>query len=223
MTRITITRRQLYDQVWSTPMMQLSKTYGLSDVGLAKLCKRHNIPRPPRGYWAKLEFGHRTKKIALPDPHDDYELMHYEPKDSSVCDSDLDMAVKEAAAAEKLSEARIEVADTLRGAHELVSQANQEFAAAKKDEDGFLELPAKATLKIHVSKGQLRRTLRIMDALLKALNERGYASSLGLVQSNSHSPESIQEVQRQVPEFSGTDYKRPPDANMWRCIVPCPK
>ena len=43
----TITRKQLYDKVWSTPMTAIAKEYGLSDVGMAKLCKRHEIPRPP--------------------------------------------------------------------------------------------------------------------------------------------------------------------------------
>ena len=54
---IRLTRQELYDQVWSTPMRKLATLYGLSDVGLAKICESHNIPRPPRGYWAKKEFG----------------------------------------------------------------------------------------------------------------------------------------------------------------------
>jgi hypothetical protein len=45
-----ITRRDLYDEVWATPMLNLAKKYGLSDVGMAKLCRRHNIPLPGRGY-----------------------------------------------------------------------------------------------------------------------------------------------------------------------------
>ena len=42
-------RSELYRLVWQTPMMHLAKTYGLSDVGLAKIRRKHNIPRPPRG------------------------------------------------------------------------------------------------------------------------------------------------------------------------------
>ncbi len=43
---IKISRSQLYDQVWSVPMWTLAKKYGLSDVGLSKICKKHDIPRP---------------------------------------------------------------------------------------------------------------------------------------------------------------------------------
>ena len=49
----TINRKELYKKVWEMPITQLSKEYGLSDVGLAKICKKHNVPRPPRGYWAR--------------------------------------------------------------------------------------------------------------------------------------------------------------------------
>ena len=46
-TSVELTRKQLYDRVWKTPMRTLAKEFGLSDVGLAKICRKHNIPRPP--------------------------------------------------------------------------------------------------------------------------------------------------------------------------------
>jgi hypothetical protein len=48
-----ITREELYEAVWSEPIHQLSKALGISDVGLAKVCKKLNVPVPGRGYWAK--------------------------------------------------------------------------------------------------------------------------------------------------------------------------
>ena len=57
---MTIDRQTLYEQVWTTPMSRLSQTYGMFDVGLAKICKQHCIPRPPRGYWAKKSNGKVT-------------------------------------------------------------------------------------------------------------------------------------------------------------------
>lgn len=49
--------RPLYSRVWSTPMSKLARELDISDVGLAKACRRHSIPRPPRGYWARLAAG----------------------------------------------------------------------------------------------------------------------------------------------------------------------
>ena len=50
-------RDSLYEEVWATPMAKLAKQYGISDVGLAKVCRKLAIPVPGRGYWAKKEAG----------------------------------------------------------------------------------------------------------------------------------------------------------------------
>jgi hypothetical protein len=36
---IRLTREELYEKVWSRPMRSLAKEWGISDVGLAKICK----------------------------------------------------------------------------------------------------------------------------------------------------------------------------------------
>jgi hypothetical protein len=54
------TRQQLYELVWSGPMTTLAKTLAISGVGLAKACRRGDIPVPPRGYWARLNAGPRA-------------------------------------------------------------------------------------------------------------------------------------------------------------------
>jgi hypothetical protein len=58
-------RQKLFDEVWSTPVTKLAKAYGLSDVGLRKICVALNVPLPPRGYWAKLAAGKKVPKAAL--------------------------------------------------------------------------------------------------------------------------------------------------------------
>src|SRR5262245_25765190 len=62
-----LTRKELYDKVWAAPLRKISATHGISDVGLAKICRRHNIPIHGRGYWVKREFGHATTQTPLPD------------------------------------------------------------------------------------------------------------------------------------------------------------
>ena len=67
----TLTRQELYDLVWSTPMTKLAESFGLSDVGLAKICDRHRVPTPPRGYWAKKDAGKKVKQtifVNVDDP-----------------------------------------------------------------------------------------------------------------------------------------------------------
>lgn len=51
------TRKELYDLVWSKPMTKVAAELGVSDVALHKVCKKHRVPAPGRGYWAKLAAG----------------------------------------------------------------------------------------------------------------------------------------------------------------------
>lgn len=60
------TRQQLYELVWSGPMTTLARSLAISGVGLAKACRRSDIPVPPRGYWARLNAGQRMVRTPLP-------------------------------------------------------------------------------------------------------------------------------------------------------------
>jgi hypothetical protein len=62
-----LTREQLYDLVWSEPMQRLSKQIGISDVAIAKHCRKIGVPVPERGYWNKLQAGQKVTKTALPE------------------------------------------------------------------------------------------------------------------------------------------------------------
>jgi hypothetical protein len=60
-----LSRKKLYDLVWSEPIKTLSARFGISDVSLKKTCARAEIPTPDRGYWAKREGGKKTLRAAL--------------------------------------------------------------------------------------------------------------------------------------------------------------
>jgi len=62
----TFTRGELFELVWSAPTRTIAKQLGISDVGLAKACRRADLLLPPRGYWAKLAAGKRVNKPELP-------------------------------------------------------------------------------------------------------------------------------------------------------------
>ena len=62
----TFYRQELFDLVWSEPTRTIAKRLGISDVGLAKACRRADLLLPPRGYWAKLAAGKTVKKPQLP-------------------------------------------------------------------------------------------------------------------------------------------------------------
>jgi len=60
-------RDVLYEELWTQPMQKLAAKYGISDVGLAKACRKLRLPLPGRGYWAKKSAGKKVpKRPALP-------------------------------------------------------------------------------------------------------------------------------------------------------------
>jgi hypothetical protein len=48
-------------------MSRLAEQYGISDNGLAKICRRDDIPYPPRGYWTKHAAGKAHERTPLPE------------------------------------------------------------------------------------------------------------------------------------------------------------
>ncbi len=69
-----LSREALYELVWTTPATKLAAQMGISDVAFAKRCKKLNIPRPARGYWAKLAAGRTPAKKPLPASVEDMLL-----------------------------------------------------------------------------------------------------------------------------------------------------
>lgn len=67
-------RSELYDRIWSTPASKIADELGISGSRIAVICRRHGIPTPPRGYWAKWTVGKHLPRTPLPQPEADYEL-----------------------------------------------------------------------------------------------------------------------------------------------------
>jgi len=63
-----ISRKELYEMVWSEPMLKVGARFSVSSSYMARVCTMLNVPRPERGYWAKRKVGKAPKKLALPPP-----------------------------------------------------------------------------------------------------------------------------------------------------------
>ena len=60
-------REELYEKVWKTPVRILAREYGVSDVAIAKTCRKLHIPLPGIGYWSK-KAAHRPVEPRPPLP-----------------------------------------------------------------------------------------------------------------------------------------------------------
>lgn len=67
----TVSRQDLFDQVWSKPMRALAAEYGVSATHLKSICVSLDIPVPIQGHWNKVAAGKPVApKPALPDAGD---------------------------------------------------------------------------------------------------------------------------------------------------------
>ncbi|MGH9896369.1 MAG: hypothetical protein ACREA0_31120, partial [bacterium] len=79
MPKQNLTRRVMYHLVWSKPMTKVAEEFGISDVALKKICQKHRVPTPPRGYWAKKEAGKPVSQVRFhetADPQDEHIIIH---------------------------------------------------------------------------------------------------------------------------------------------------
>lgn len=60
------TREEIYRDVWSEAATHVAKRYGISGSMLARICTQLDVPRPPRGYWARPLQSREGLKRGLP-------------------------------------------------------------------------------------------------------------------------------------------------------------
>jgi len=190
----TLTREVLYERVWKTPITRLAKDLGVTYTDLAKLCERHGVPRPSAGYWSQMANGKTVEKGPLPSCSNESlatitlgkviftkcETPRRELK--TLASTFFDPEIGALAERESTEHERIVPSSTLRAPHPLVKRTLQGFAIAAKDrvfgkEPVLWSHPVddKNCLDVEVSKEQINRATCIMDALIKGLEDRGYA------------------------------------------------
>jgi|SRR5579885_177955 len=174
---IEVTRQDLYDQVWSMPVSRACRLYGLSDVGLAKICDEWDIPRPPRGYWAKKRNGKRVgQKKLKPIEEGNPVIFSYKPGPPQEAGEKRPPTESEKQRAfENRAENRIAVPEQLTEPHPLVARTDKSIRSARPDESGISRPKASRCIDVAVSPAQIDRALRILDAVVKALEARGMA------------------------------------------------
>jgi len=187
-----ISRQELFEQIWDTPISLLSKKYGISDVGLAKICKRMEIPRPPRGYWNKLKVGKAPPKPQL-GPKSDSGL-----EQIVITPTPENLRVETSTKRLEL----IPVPDILANPHPLTKKSHAALTRGKRDDRGLVQPRGNICLDIHVSRACIDRACRIMDALIKALESRGYSVAV----SDMEDPKTIVSVNGESLEI-GIDEK----------------
>lgn len=164
-----IDRNALDDLVWKEPISTLAKTYGYSDVGFSKLCRKLDIPLPGRGHWARTNAGQKIRQPPLT------AAKHHHQSQFRL--SPLTQEQLQEVAVKRKQEASIResISVTAEGMspdrlHPLALQAKQRL----KQKDGWsdhksLRSAPREVLDIEVTKDAIDRAVQIASLLLHEL------------------------------------------------------
>ena len=159
---ITYRRSELYAEVWKEPVRTVARRYGVSDVALRKVCLKLGVPLPGRGHWARLRVGQESRRPPLP------RLLDGAPSEI------VTHKWKPRAAPPQTEPAGppIVVPAKLHNPHQLISEASR-LLRGRKPHEGLVGCWSTRCLDIAVAPASLGRALRIMNALIRALEKRG--------------------------------------------------
>ncbi len=161
--KITFQRKSLYEEVWSVPKKKLTKKLGITYYHLTKICDELNIPTPPLGYWKKLKHNKKVKKPPLPkEGPESYTL-----KKKDLINSDIHELLPK-----KVKE--ITVKKHLRNPHPIVRATHNQLKEREVDRYKRLEPRGEGFLDVSVSQDNLKRALRIMDAIIRELERQNF-------------------------------------------------
>lgn len=164
-----LTREALYALVWSEPMLKVSARYGVSSSYMARVCTLLNVPRPERGYWAKLEVGKAPPIPSLPDARPGDELMW------SRDGQDIKAVRLPPRPPSTTTQKRPKSAAPRPSQHSLIIGAKAHLEAGRLSYEGNYLKPAKRNLvDLAVSKTGLDKALSFATELFLSLEDKGH-------------------------------------------------
>lgn len=164
-----LTREALYALVWSEPMLKVAARYGVSSSYLARVCTRMNVPRPERGYWAKLAVGKAQEQPPLPDAQPGDELVWSREGDN------IQVARPLPKPPDRAVQKRVMTAAPRPGQHPLINGAKALFEAGRLSYDvGYLKPAKKLLLDLAVTKTGLDKALSFANQLFLSLEDSGH-------------------------------------------------
>lgn len=161
-----VSRETLYTQVWAMPMTTLGKEYGVSSSYLARICTRLNVPRPERGYWAKLAVGKTIEQPVLPVARPEDELEWCKEGVSQKIRKSLPVAPSKKLRKTARTSPRLSL-------HRLINGAKAHFVVGRKSDEGYLKPNKKLLADLRVTAESLDSVLNVANQLFLGMEEYG--------------------------------------------------
>jgi hypothetical protein len=172
-----LTRREMYDLVWSWPMIKVAEELGISDVALKKICEKHRVPSPPRGYWAKKEAGKPVKQVSFhhtADPNDERIAIQGSrnnllPEIREVLEQERQLRKAKPKSQPALQPA---ITEPVHDVHAAVASTARALRRGKPDADGVVHAIGDGLCGIEIGADSIERVIAILDGIARGLEAR---------------------------------------------------
>jgi hypothetical protein len=181
---MSVSREKLYEEVWADPMLKVAARYDVSSSFLARVCRRMNVPCPPRGYWARKSSGLRLKVPPLQSPEPGDELA-WIPGGGEVPRQPYPSPSTRRARGAKTSPTRTD--ETGRHAHLIGIEALFEKATVMSND--YLKPSKRLLADIYATKKSLPRVIEATSQLYLHLEDKGFRVGFCPVGVYFHRPE----------------------------------
>lgn len=183
-----VSREALYDEVWRQPMLRVAERYGVSSSFMARVCTSMNVPRPPRGHWAKLEHGKPSPQVPLPDARPGDHLIWRRGDAPGPARYPLPKPPER-----QVARLRPRILRSTR--HPLVSGVRDLFTKGKVIDSGYLKPSQRRLVDVVVSEPMLDGALDTANALFLRLEAAGYRVMLA-PSDRTYSRASVEEREK---------------------------
>ena len=160
-----VNREDLYAEVWREPMTTVAVRYGVSSNYLARVCESLNVPRPARGYWAKLAVNKAPKQPALP-PLPLGERLALTPVVDPIKEV-AETALPRDQKARKANKRQL-------GTHPLLDGVKAHFAKTRRDDSGLLKPYKRLLPDLVLSEAMLEPGLALANTLYNHFEAAGH-------------------------------------------------
>jgi len=169
-----LNRLSLYEMVWNKPVTKVAADLGISDVALHKVCRKHDIPVPPRGHWAKLAAGKRVEQTPLPRKSDNgdgrIEIMGRSTRNFPESVLQAQKHAKSQESAEGCSHSPESCAVT----SPFIERLRKKLMSARPNKDGYNRISAKHQFNVTVTPDTSERATVTLERIIGVALSRGY-------------------------------------------------
>ncbi len=172
-----LTRRQLYDLIWSHEMPQVATHLGITESQIRQICEGHRVPLPTTAFWRDRAAGRKAKQAIFTSTADaQLELISLNPTKTPVPLAAVEqppVAIAKPAQPrrEPVIKIKVEPVEWQKVAtpHSLLLPLAKALRSTKPNRNDVIEVAGEAIPSMSIAKGSVERAIFVLDDLIRRL------------------------------------------------------